>query len=228
MLGYKRIKLNDKYIHLRKQDNHTIFIVNLPLNINRSSLYSLFSKFGDIDSIDYSNKQNNLNKLLDIQYNLYRNIHLKYKEAESTDKLLELDRFSTSTDGLNLLDLYKSNRIDHNDIKQFTIDYMNNFDDKPKTRNDNSDKMEDDGFTLVERGGKHGKAANVSGVQVSSKLFNPAENTKKSKFNKPLDDFYRWQRRESKRQEIAGLRLRFQKDKLRIDNFKSNKRYKPY
>ncbi|GAC94096.1 likely small subunit rRNA processing protein [Pseudozyma hubeiensis SY62] len=92
--------------------------------------------------------------------------------------------------------------------------------------------LDEDGFIIVQRtpggGGKYGRAgapADAGGsVGVAKHGFK--ENDKKKSTG--LEDFYRFQMRERKREELAGLRRRFEEDKAKVERLKSGRRFKPY
>ncbi|KAG0340435.1 Ribosomal RNA-processing protein 7 [Podila humilis] len=85
--------------------------------------------------------------------------------------------------------------------------------------------MDDDGFTLVTSAGS--KGANSDGV-ISIKAVK-AEDVKHIKpKKKELQDFYRFQMREAKRDKLVDLRRKFEEDKIRIEALKTNRRFKPY
>ncbi|KAG0373536.1 Ribosomal RNA-processing protein 7 [Mortierella sp. AD032] len=85
--------------------------------------------------------------------------------------------------------------------------------------------MDDDGFTLVTRAGSKGQ--NSDGViTITAAKAEEVKNLKPKK--KELQDFYRFQMREAKRDKLVDLRRKFEEDKLRIEALKVNKRFKPY
>ncbi|KAF9210945.1 Ribosomal RNA-processing protein 7 [Podila verticillata] len=86
--------------------------------------------------------------------------------------------------------------------------------------------MDEDGFTLV-TSAKGTKGANSDGV-ISIKAVK-AEDVKHIKpKKKELQDFYRFQMREAKRDKLVDLRRKFEEDKIRIETLKVNRRFKPY
>ncbi|KAG0320714.1 Ribosomal RNA-processing protein 7 [Dissophora globulifera] len=85
--------------------------------------------------------------------------------------------------------------------------------------------MDDDGFTLVTRAGN--KGYNTDGViKVQAVKAEDIQNIKPKK--KELQDFYRFQMREAKRDKLVDLRRKFEEDKVRIEALKVNRRFKPY
>ncbi|PVU99631.1 hypothetical protein BB559_000528 [Furculomyces boomerangus] len=64
-------------------------------------------------------------------------------------------------------------------------------------------------------------SANAKDSHIASKL---AEKEKKTNFS----NFYRWQQRENKKDQITTLRKKFEQDKKKIENLKSGRKFKPY
>ncbi|KAG0366831.1 ribosomal RNA-processing protein 7-domain-containing protein [Gamsiella multidivaricata] len=85
--------------------------------------------------------------------------------------------------------------------------------------------MDEDGFTLVTRAGSKGH--NTDGViKIQAVKAEDVKNIKPKK--KELQDFYRFQMREAKRDKLVDLRRKFEEDKLRIEALKVNRRFRPY
>lgn len=92
-------------------------------------------------------------------------------------------------------------------------------------------QVDADGFTLVgsaskRKGGplRPDPAATLSGGGV-----NPEDqSSNKSKKSKEKKDFYRFQIREQKKQEMNGLLKRFREDQEKIKELKEKKRFRPY
>ncbi|GJJ68111.1 ribosomal RNA-processing protein 7 [Entomortierella parvispora] len=85
--------------------------------------------------------------------------------------------------------------------------------------------MDEDGFTLVTRAGSKGQ--NSDGViSITAAKAEDVKNLKPKK--KELQDFYRFQMREAKRDKLVDLRRKFEEDKQRIEALKVNRRFKPY
>ncbi|KAF9103371.1 Ribosomal RNA-processing protein 7 [Mortierella sp. AM989] len=85
--------------------------------------------------------------------------------------------------------------------------------------------MDDDGFTLVTRAGN--KGYNTDGViKVQAVKAEEVKHIKPKK--KELQDFYRFQMREAKRDKLVDLRRKFEEDKIRIEALKVNRRFRPY
>lgn len=89
--------------------------------------------------------------------------------------------------------------------------------------------VDEDGFTLVTRGGAYGKTLG-GGVGVANKQFQATGKTgsKKKKESKEKASFYAFQKAEKQRKAIMDLKKNFEADKARIEKLKQSRRFKPY
>ena len=90
--------------------------------------------------------------------------------------------------------------------------------EKEREVQERMNKMDDDGFTVVSRVRK--------GI-ASATQQQPIEQPKKKKMG-DLGDFYRFQLRQQKQNELQQLRERFEQDKQKIEQQKQSRRFKPY
>ncbi|GFZ50804.1 hypothetical protein JCM24511_08562 [Saitozyma sp. JCM 24511] len=97
--------------------------------------------------------------------------------------------------------------------------------------------VDEDGFTVVVRGGRYGRTGGrgdgkgAMGVGVAKRGFEKElANKKKSKAagSGELVDFYKFQKVDRKRQELADLRAKFEEDKKKVEEMRRTKRFKPY
>jgi len=90
--------------------------------------------------------------------------------------------------------------------------------------------VDEDGFTLVTRGGAYGQTLG-GGVGVASKTFELTGKTgsdKRKKEPKEKESFYAFQKAEKQRTALLDLRKNFEADKARIEKLKESRRFKPY
>ncbi|KAL5527863.1 hypothetical protein ACEPAG_6664 [Sanghuangporus baumii] len=88
--------------------------------------------------------------------------------------------------------------------------------------------VDEDGFTLVTRGGAYGKTLG-GGVAVATKQFQETwETSTKKKKKAEKEGFYAFQRHEKKRQELIELKRKWKEDLEKVEKLKEAKRYKPY
>jgi len=91
--------------------------------------------------------------------------------------------------------------------------------------------LDADGFTIVQRGGKYGRTAEEGGG-ASMRVARPEQQSgtarPRKKKAKELEDFYRFQLREKKREGLAQMRAQFEADKEKVAKFKASRRFNPY
>lgn len=89
--------------------------------------------------------------------------------------------------------------------------------------------MDEDGFTLVTRGGAYGQTLG-GGVGVASKKFMLTGKTgsRRKKEKKEKDVFYAFQKAEKQRKAMLDLKKNFEADKERVEKLKESRRFKPY
>ncbi|KAF8063542.1 ribosomal RNA-processing protein 7-domain-containing protein [Lyophyllum atratum] len=92
--------------------------------------------------------------------------------------------------------------------------------------------VDDDGFTLVTRGGAYGKTLG-GGVGVASKQFQKSGKTSNrnrgaKKEGKEKKDFYAFQKAEKQRSDLMNLKKRWEEDKAKVEALKASRRFKPY
>ena len=84
-----------------------------------------------------------------------------------------------------------------------------------------------DGFITVTRArGRRNTNKDEKGASVVAVSQKQVANLKPK--NKELPDFYRFQMRENKRNQLADLRQKFELDKKRIEELKRRRKFKPY
>lgn len=91
--------------------------------------------------------------------------------------------------------------------------------------------VDEDGFTLVVRGGAYGQAVG-GGVGVASRKFMDGKDDKskrrRHKEEKEKSAFYAFQIHEKKRSALLELKRKWEEDKAAVEKLKSSKRFKPY
>jgi ribosomal RNA-processing protein 7 len=86
--------------------------------------------------------------------------------------------------------------------------------------------VDEDGFVLVTRKGKRSRNEE-GGATVSTVTTAAADRASKTRRSLTKVDFYRFQQREAKRNEIAELRSKFEADKARIMQLRSQRKFRP-
>ncbi|TFK62725.1 hypothetical protein BDN72DRAFT_827270 [Pluteus cervinus] len=89
--------------------------------------------------------------------------------------------------------------------------------------------VDEDGFTLVVRGGAYGQTLG-GGVSVASKRFQATGETsaRKRKEKKTTDNLYGFQKAEKQRKELIDLKKKWEEDKAKVEKLKASRRFRPY
>lgn len=87
--------------------------------------------------------------------------------------------------------------------------------------------VDDDGFTLVIGSQNKTKADILGTMKKKADLEKDTEHVKKEK-KKEKQDFYRFQIRERKKNEMSELLLKFRQDQQRVKAMKERRKFKPY
>ncbi|KAJ7777861.1 ribosomal RNA-processing protein 7-domain-containing protein [Mycena maculata] len=90
--------------------------------------------------------------------------------------------------------------------------------------------VDEDGFTLVTRGGAYGQTLG-GGVAVASKKFQESGQTRarnKKKEPKEKAGFYAFQKAEKQRNDLMELKKNWEADKAKVEKLKASRRFKPY
>ncbi|OCF75839.1 ribosomal RNA-processing protein 7 [Kwoniella mangroviensis CBS 8886] len=163
----------------------------------------------------------------------------------STTSPINLTKYTSEPAGLEYYtSLYNTCRPDLSAVKEYADSSMDRFDhlhglllsSRAKAQGAGA-LVDEDGFTVVVRSGRYGRAGargdefgtGKGGVGVASTNFQKKMKKKKEGSGAgELKDFYKFQRNERKRQELAELRSKFESDKQKVEELKKNRRFKPY
>lgn len=88
-------------------------------------------------------------------------------------------------------------------------------------------QVDADGFTLVVSSNRKSRGDIAAPVAMTAEEVE-ANALKKNKKSKEKKDFYRFQIREQKKQEMNGLLRRFREDQEKIKELRDKKRFRPY
>ncbi|KAI8145014.1 ribosomal RNA-processing protein 7-domain-containing protein [Fennellomyces sp. T-0311] len=234
-------------------DDRSLFVINLPADTTDSHLHSLFKEYGQVEQVIYPGMQlkmdDNRSKLKkrpwkkakkkeeeeEQQVEKLRRIlesgasaHVVFKTEDGLQRVLDMPHHERKwkpetkqqTMGLKrYMREYNMARPDHNVLQQEVNAFMLKFQaseyEKEREAKERMNKMDDDGFTVVTRVKKGISSAAV-----------PEQRPKKKMGD--LVDFYRFQTRQKKENELLLLRKRFEEDKQKIEQQKQARRFKPY
>ncbi|KAL2649671.1 hypothetical protein R1flu_017799 [Riccia fluitans] len=125
---------------------------------------------------------------------------------------------------------YRAKRPGLAALQKAVDDFMAEFDAREeKAKVQRMAAAQEEGWTLVT--GNKGRKKTVdaeSGVRVGAVSSLAVEEKAKTKTKESAVDFYRFQRREAKRNEVLELQKKFEEDKKRIAKMREARKFRPY
>ncbi|KAI9258510.1 SSU rRNA processing protein [Sporodiniella umbellata] len=218
-----------------KNANRTLFLLNLPVDTTDRHIHKLF-KGHTVTEIKYgSDTGSQLRKLLPSG----SSAHVVFKHPNDVTEVLSMQRVEKKWAkenekeqplGFSRYTLkHKLSRPDakelQNEVDTFMVKFKEDEYKKERETLERMNQMDDDGFTVVVR---HKKNKTTAGdISVSAISAEMAE-TMRAKPKKELINFYRFQTREKKLNELSELRKKFEEDKVKISKLKQSRKFKPY
>ncbi|RIA90590.1 ribosomal RNA-processing protein 7-domain-containing protein [Glomus cerebriforme] len=165
--------------------------------------------------------------------------HIVFQTSEGLKKALEMTQKKrtwaikdTEIPSLGLsrwLQDYRLHRPDQSKLQEEVDEYMCKFEEaeleRHKALEAKLNQPDEDGFIMVTRVGR--RSTNTDGT-ITVTAAKPEEIKSLKPKNKEFTDFYRFQKREAKRNKIIDLRKKFEEDKEKIAKLKAARRFKPY
>ncbi|CCH58303.1 hypothetical protein TBLA_0A05100 [Henningerozyma blattae CBS 6284] len=196
--------------------------------VDLSSLTSDLMSTGDISEKRFTPRNTALLKFLDeSSLNNCFNALKKYSSMKDKSKLIEWEYTSPSL--ATFINFYKPLDVEY--LKEDIHSHMTLFEQREQQAKEDiqSSIVDEDGFTLVV--GKNTKSLNSIRKKILNRnplskhenKFKPAPINKNAK-----EDFYRYQIRERKKQEINELLSKFKDDQEKIKIMKAKKKFNPY
>ncbi|CAI5724551.1 unnamed protein product [Hyaloperonospora brassicae] len=214
--------------------DRTAYVVNLPLSASEEWLRACFESMGAIQHVVAGSEglyvENSHQK--DDEGDCARDIggtrtaYVVFKTEESLNKMLQVDLTETPTprqvSGLQAYAAkYRRNRPGLSILKDMADRFMASFDaaeeESLRGRKELKNRVDDDGFQSVVNTKKRGM------ILAEEVLARPAKKLK----SKEIDNFYRFQTREKKRDQLKTLRERFQEDRRVVDELKKANKFQP-
>lgn len=205
-----------------KKDDTTVFAANLPVNTTVQHIKHLANSLGNTLVKEFRYQGSNR------------------AQIELVDKT-SCNRFLSKAKGRNAIEwpmpeengsayyitMNRERYLDQDELANKVDQYMEKFAKAEEKKLEEvrrlAQMVDDDGFTMVvgpKRRSAGGIAAPKVGVEVQQK--------KKKKKTKEKTDFYRFQLRERKKNEMNDLLRRFQNDKKKVEELRQKKRFRPY
>lgn len=215
-------------------DDRTLFVAGLPVYLDEKALLQLFSGHGDIEQAAIHGSR--LSGL--IRFSKKSSLKSVRKAcAKGLVTQLDLEPTYTTSGHWGLRAWVESHKSEKpgNDVLQAELDrWMEEYEaEEEEKRRKALEASQEDGWTVVQRhkgrkksssdGGKAGPTV-VGAVAVAAARSIANRKSIKTEYS----DFYRFQQREKRRNELVELREKFEQDKRRLAELKSMRNFKPF
>ncbi|POM60187.1 Gastric cancer antigen Zg14 [Phytophthora palmivora] len=210
--------------------NRTAYLVNLPANASEAWIRACLEPLGAIQHVVAGSgglfNEEDEDEAVAMDNVANRTAHVVFKTEKSLDKMLKVDVLETPAPGKSCglqgyAAKYRRNRPGLSVVKEMADRYMATFDEMEeqdmRRREELKNQVDDDGFQTVVNTKKRGV------IQAEEVLARPAKKQK----SKELDNFYRFQTREKKRDQLKTLRERFEEDRQLVEKMKKANKFKP-
>ncbi|CRK90189.1 CLUMA_CG003903, isoform A [Clunio marinus] len=217
----------------------TLTVLNIPPYVTEVNLERIFSTVGPVEKVtlidSYSNEHHLKYQVPSEFFNQRQPFKFKigfivFKKSDSVEIALRLESLPPLNNDKDVLltgvekwtEEYNKQIVDTSEMQTEIDFYMKHY-DKVK----NSETIEDEGDDEWITVGKKGQNAGFKQKEsVISKLEQKIQNQKKRA--KSLSNFYTFELRDSKKQQLLELRKKLEDDKLKIMSIKQKRKFKPY
>ena len=208
--------------------SRTLLTLGWPPYIQKHHLNELYSVFGTVQDVFMKRTPGPIRDLKEVDVNnmSFKSAYVVFSEEDSLRKAVQQDRLEVAV-GTEKVGMkkwcmqYMEKRLAVDQLKASADKYMELFDQKEKERDERLRKLQEpdkEGWvTVVSKGKKR-----LAGEKPAS------QRVRRKKKNKELLNFYSFQLRESRREQIAQLRRKFEEDKQRVLSMKAKRKFKPF
>ena len=223
----KRRKLTNSGENVEVEGKHaSIFVTNLCHRVKAVDLKVLFGVCGKVVDVGFGSLRN---PKKDGAPSIYAHVTFANEEEAEAAMALGKDAFLKTTWTLHTpeegmgqwVDAYRESIPTLSELRSEADEYMEAFEqrlgEERKAMELRRQQADDDGFTVVKR--KH--TARKSGQQAS----NISSRRRKKRKTEGLTDFYRFQMKEGKRNDLAELREKFAEDRKKIARLKESNKF---
>jgi ribosomal RNA-processing protein 7 len=237
------VKEHHEKLSDQQQGGITLFVTNFGESANLVEVKNVFTKSGPIETVVFGKFGGGDDRETSF-------VRVTYQESKAAKAVLkgELSKQPgqpiTQKLGLTGVEKWKqeddSQQISMEKLEKEVDAFMRAFDARKAREEREKEKSANlpdaDGFITVTKGrGRKGATdgeIHVRGVRardVQAKIAADEEDQKKKKKKEELlMDFYRFQKLEARQNQIADLRKKFEEDKRRIAQLRSQRKFRPY
>ncbi|XP_063079920.1 ribosomal RNA-processing protein 7 homolog A [Engraulis encrasicolus] len=228
--------------------DRTLFVLNIPPYCTEEIITRLFSRFGDIESVELKDKPSNpepaepkLSKHFtpkqkqgfSVGYIVYKKpsgVTTAKAHPQDVPLIVSTEENPVKTGLQKWIHQYSRSLVSPDTLQQAVDSFMNDYDQRKeeeaerKKKEAEEQEEDEEGWVKVTKGAKGTKARPHSEAADKRALEKEGKKTKR----KELINFYSWQHRQSQRDHIAELRKKFEEDKQKIALLRAQRKFRPY
>lgn len=217
----------------------TLFVLNPPLDAE-AGLAAVFSAAGKVESVVSTTMQGHRaggskgggagSATIPVAYVVFQKVGSLQKalQFDSSEERLLPQRPAEAFGLQRWQDEYDAARPDAAELQARIDADLAAFDDEKARdkalRMAMDGKEDEEGWTVVVKGGRM-VAEDAAGGDGGGADQNPKKRAKK---DRELQNFYRFQQKDARKDQIAALRKKFDLDKMRITQMKGDRKFRPY
>lgn len=216
----------------------TIQIFNIPPYVSELTLKQLFEVAGKLERVILFDTFESIKNKFETESQHFDNKNIKnfkiaylvYKKLDSVDLILNLEKLAPLStlqipviNGVNKwTKSYNDRIVEMDEIQKEVDEFMIKYDKIKSAEKDYPDE-DDEGWTVVSK-----KGHNAGFKQKESIITKLGEKMQKQKKQAQLKNFYTFEVRESKKQQLIELRRKFEGDKQKMESMKQSRRFRPF
>lgn len=221
-----------RYLYLKPHTDSSekigavLFVAGLGVTYDESVLTELFEIFGAVSQVAlHQNKTSAL-----VVFASPSSLKKALRTAAENKALTVTFKEPTETFGLKgWVEQHKAKTPGNRVLQQQLDEWMAQWEAQESARQSvAATDAADEGWTVVTKQRGRKKNTDSGGTSVGSVATGVAAAAKSRKSPKQLVDFYRFQARDRRRDNVLELQQQFEQDKKKIADWKASRRFKPY
>ncbi|GAX84464.1 hypothetical protein CEUSTIGMA_g11884.t1 [Chlamydomonas eustigma] len=227
-VGIKTHKLKPGDLNIEQ----SLFVSGVPLNFGVEALQAVFSCFGDISQVIlHHNKRSGM-----IVFQEPATAIKKALGAAASRSIVEWSLPQEMEEPVGVkawVQRHKALRPGNAILQKQLDEWIDNFEaEEEKKEKQRRTNMAEDGWTVVVRNKGRARTTEADGMTIKSGgVASAAAEEAKAKAAKQAEsreDFYRFQQRDKRRNELMDLRKQFDLDRKKIAELRQTRNFKPY
>ncbi|EFA01121.1 ribosomal RNA-processing protein 7 homolog A [Tribolium castaneum] len=210
---------------IKKPPGKTLFVLNVPPYVTVEALKDVFASAGKVQSVTFQcDDSDDTNELFG-----FKTAFVVFTKRPSLLRALKLERLTLPNPHNILLGMskwiheYNSTVYNHDKLNEEVNIYIKQHEKEEEEKKLAEKEVDDEGWTVVTKKGRNPGLSRKESVE--NKLIQ--KNKIKSK-KKELKNFYTFQLKEQKMNNIIALRKSFQESKEKVNLMKKMRNFKPF